>query len=200
MNINELSLNDIHNWPKPIKIAIIAGVFFIVLFAGYWFDLSNQSTKLEQAIAQETTLKQQFESRHQQLLKLEQYTKQIGTMKSQFGSMLKLLTGRAQIPSVLDDISKIGIKNGLTFKLFKPLQEKKSTFYYKLPINVTIIGTYHQFATFTSDIANLNRLVVLKNFAITPIEDEQGKPASEHKGKLLIKLSIYLYRYAEEKA
>ena len=65
----------------------------------------------------------------------------------------------------------VGIR-GLQFELFKPGQVVVRDYYAELPIDIKISGNYHDVGAFTSDIANLPRIVTLNN--LTLVANKEG--------------------------
>jgi type IV pilus assembly protein PilO len=73
--------------------------------------------------------------------------------------------------ALLSEINQAGINRGLQFELFKPGQVRLHDFYAELPIEIKLTGNYHALAGFTSDIANLQRIVTLDRIAITQLRE-----------------------------
>jgi type IV pilus assembly protein PilO len=69
--------------------------------------------------------------------------------------------------ALLSDINQAGLGRGLQFELFKPGQVVVKDYYAELPITIRITGNYHDLGAFTSDIANLPRIVTLNNLNLT---------------------------------
>jgi type IV pilus assembly protein PilO len=59
----------------------------------------------------------------------------------------------------------------LQFELFKPGQVRLDDFYAELPIQIKLTGKYHALAAFTSDVANLQRIVTIDGIAISQLAD-----------------------------
>lgn len=88
--------------------------------------------------------------------------------------MLKQLPNKAEMEALLSDINQAGLGRGLQFELFKPAtQESMYDFYAELPINIRVSGNYHDVGSFTSDVAQLPRIVTLNN--VTMSTDKEGK-------------------------
>ena len=68
--------------------------------------------------------------------------------------------------ALLSDITQAGVGRGLQFELFRPGQITVRDYYAELPISIRLIGSYHDIASFTSDIASLPRIVTLNNLGI----------------------------------
>lgn len=66
------------------------------------------------------------------------------------------------------DISQTGLANGLEIELFKPELEVRKEFYAEKPIQLRVIGHYHQFGKFVSGIAALPRIVTLHTITLSP--------------------------------
>jgi len=60
---------------------------------------------------------------------------------------------------------------GLQFELFKPGQVVVKDYYAELPIDIKVTGSYHDVGAFTSDIANLPRIVTLNNMSLIAGKD-----------------------------
>ena len=73
--------------------------------------------------------------------------------------------------ALLSDINQAGLGRGLQFELFKPGQVVVKDYYAELPIDIKISGNYHDVGAFTSDIANLPRIVTLNNMSLIAVKD-----------------------------
>ncbi|CAM2776144.1 type 4a pilus biogenesis protein PilO [Moritella viscosa] len=170
--LNELDLEDLGNWPKPAKIAI--NIIFSVLIAAlfYWVFISTSLQTLDKIEKKEASLRLQFEAKASLAGNLGLYTAQMSEMENLFNSMLRQLPSKSETAGLLDDLSYIGQHNGLQLRKFKWLQEVKRDFSYEVPVNLEVIGTFHQLGQFTSDIAALPRIVTLEDFTITKLQGE----------------------------
>lgn len=200
MNINfdELTIENIGTWPNPVKMVTLAIVFVLIMVGGYWFDTRAQIQVLKKVEFKERELKQTFEIKQHRAANLIEYSKQLEDMRKTFGALLHQLPSESEVPGLLEDISQSGIASGLEFKLFKPLPEKQLDFYSELPINITVIGDFHQLAAFVSSIASLDRIVTLHDFTIR--SEKTKKPAGSNDGRDLLTMQITAktYRYTGE--
>lgn len=190
-NINNLDPNNIGSWPLAARIIVIVLLCAAILFAGYYFDTSDQLLTLEKAQNKESNLKQTFETKQEKAKNLTAYKDQMKEMERSFGTLLKQLPGKTEVPGLLDDITRIGIQSGLVFELFKPGGESIKDFYAELPISIRVKGTYHQFGNFVSGTAALPRIVTLHDFSI-------AKPAKGSDGTMTMTATAKTYRYLEE--
>ncbi|RMN47305.1 type IV pilus assembly protein PilO [Pseudomonas syringae] len=191
VDLSELDLNNMGSWPAAIK--AIAGVLVAVLiFAlGYFFFIQDLETQLESTQASEVALKEQFSNKAFQAANLEPYRKQMEEMENTFGALLRQLPSDTEVPGLLEDITRTGLGSGLEFEEIKLLPEAVQQFYIELPIQITVVGGYHDLATFVSGVASLPRIVTLHDFEIKPVD-------SKVPAKLRMSILAKTYRYNDE--
>jgi type IV pilus assembly protein PilO len=168
-DLKSLDPNDPGRWPLPVRAGAVVLCFVVlsaVLF--YFFVWSDQKPRLDQAAAEETQLRDTFQSKHSKAVNLAVYQQQLADIERSFGALLRQLPGRTEVPSLLVDISQVGVGAGLEEKLFQPANEIKKDFYAELPIKIRLTGSYHQMGEFVSGIAALPRIVTLHDIKIKP--------------------------------
>jgi len=191
MDLNELDLTNVARWPASAQAVIILLLMACVIFLGYWFHTKDQLVVLAEAEKQEQDLKQIFEKKAKQAVNLEAYEKQLEEMRESFGAMLRQLPNETEVADLLVDVSQTGLASGLEFELFQPQAETPREFYAELPINIRVVGTYHEFGEFVSGVAALPRIVTLHNISINRV----GKGGED---KLAMNLTAKTYRYLED--
>ncbi|QEL63797.1 type IV pilus assembly protein PilO [Oryzomicrobium terrae] len=184
-----LNPNDPGAWPLAPRIALLVGVFIALLVAGWWFLWSDQLTELDGKREELEKLKTQFIDKKKQAVNLDLYTQQLAEIDRSFGTLLKQLPNKAEVESLLVEVNQAGLGRGLQFDLFKPGSETVKDFYAELPIQLKIVGNYHDFGAFAADIAKLPRIVTLSNMSITP----QPKD-----GSLVLDTTARTYRYLDD--
>lgn len=192
-NLNELTLDNVGQWPKAIKIGIVVFLSVLLIGLGYWLIVKKNFEQYDILKAEEVTLKNDFELKQRQASNLNAYRNQMIIMQERFGNMLKQLPTQNEMPGLLEDISKTGIASGLTFDLFAPLPEVQHDFYIEVPIKIVVVGNYHQFAVFLSRVAQMNRIVTLHDFMVEDVIPDKQKKAPV--GLLTMQMTAKIYRY-----
>ena len=191
--LQQLDPKDIGRWPLLFR-ALAVGVIFVVLTGVliYMVPMRNQMPDLDRARAEEVDLMRTFDERQRKAANFDQYRTQLKDMERSFGAMLRQLPGRTEVPSLLVDISQVGLSSGLQEKLFQPMPEVRKDFYAELPIKIRLTGSYHQFGAFVSGIAALPRIVTLHDISIAPESKDAGAD------RLTLDVTAKTYRYLDD--
>ncbi|WP_172202672.1 type 4a pilus biogenesis protein PilO [Niveibacterium sp. COAC-50] len=187
-DFRNLDPNDPGLWPLAPRIAALATVLIVLLGLAWWFDWKGQSEDLEQRVAQESQLKEEWLSKKRQAVNLDEYKRQLTEIDRQFGALLKQLPSKTEMENLLIDINQAGLGRGLQFELWKPNSESPKDFYAELPIALRVTGNYHDLGNFVGDVAKLPRIVTLNDLVIEPRKD----------GTLKMDALAVTYRYLDD--
>ena len=194
INLNELTMENLGQWPMPVKISVLFGVSILIIALGYWLIIQDNFSKYDRLKAQEKTLRADFESKQRQVFNLVEYRQQLQIMNERFASMLKKLPAKNEMPGLLEEISKTGVTSGLKFELFAPQPEITHDFYVELPIKIAVVGSYFQLAIFLSRVAEMDRIVTLHEFSVEGVTSKEHKLVSVDELVMSITAKIYRYR------
>lgn len=166
-------LNGRHpgQWPLIPRALCGVGVFVVAIGLGWFFYWNAQLEELALGEQEEVTLKQAYKGKIQQAVNLEGLRKQKAQVGEYVASLEKQLPSKAEMDALLSDINNAGLGRGLQFELFKPGQVVVKDYYAELPIDIKVTGNYHDVGAFTSDIANLPRIVTLNNMNLAVVKD-----------------------------
>jgi type IV pilus assembly protein PilO len=176
--------------PRMVLLASIVAVIMAVAFVFYWQSLLED---LDRGRQQEAQLRTQYTDKMRQAINLETLRKQKELVTLYVSQLEKQLPSKAEMDALLSDISQAGVGRGLQFELFKPGTVVARDYYAELPINLRLVGAYHDLGAFTSDLSNLPRIVTLHNLSIQ---------YQEKTGRLTMEAVAKTFRYldAEEVA
>jgi type IV pilus assembly protein PilO len=187
--LRRLNPRDIGTWPVLPKLGVLLLLIVVILGAGYMLDWSAQWDELNAARAKEDSLRNAFLDKKRQAINLDAYRKQLADIEQSFGAMLKQLPNRSEMEALLSDINQAGLGRGLQFELFKPASaEIMSDFYAELPIQIKVVGNYHDIGAFASDVSQLSRIVTLNNLGLSADKD----------GNLMMDATARTFRYLDE--
>ncbi len=198
LDVNDLDFSSAGQWSAPVKAIAAFSCFTVVLVAGYFFLITDMQAEFTIAKNQEQILRASFETKYQQAGLLEDYRQQAREMEEKFESILRKLPSDTEIPGLIEDITEVGIKNGLIFNQIDLQEEEQLEFYVEKPINIEVTGGYHELGAFVSDVSDLPRIVTLHDFEIKG--KGRSTTGSENRGGLLaMKITAKTYRYSVER-
>ena len=189
-------LNQVGNWPMAVKVIIWIVTFAGALAAGYFVHVTNLQSELAKSQQKEVQLRESYEEKYNAAAHLESYRQQQKDMEESFEAILRQLPGDTEIPGLIEDITLVGLKNGLSFQSIDLQPEVGHEFYIEKPIRIQVTGSYHDIGSFVSDVADLSRIVTLHDFDIKPIGNERGPEAG---GLLSMNILAKTYRYNDER-
>lgn len=166
-------LNGRHpaHWPLIPRLACGAALLVAVNVLGWFAYLQGLQEELDQGEQREVQLRDAYKSKIQQAINLPTLRKQKEQVGEYVSTLEKQLPSKAEMDALLSDINQAGLGRGLQFELFKPGQVVVKDYYAELPIDIKVTGNYHDVGAFTSDIANLPRIVTLNNLSLVAGKD-----------------------------
>lgn len=164
-------LDTIGFWPAPVKAIITVIIFSSCIAGGYFFHIQNMQIELTTVTGEEINLRVEFEQKAFLAANLEEYRAQTLTMEESFTELLRQLPSETEVPGLVDDVTNTGVGSGLEFANLVLPPEEIQEFYIEIPINLDVVGSYHDFGTFVSGVASLDRIVTLHDFTIRARDD-----------------------------
>jgi type IV pilus assembly protein PilO len=183
-----LTLENVGNWPPAPKTAAWAGAVVLCLIGG-WFGLwSGQVDKIQSLTAEEESLRAQYRQKLQQAVNLEELQRQKEQVNQYVVTLEKQLPSRSEMEELLSELSRAWTGRGVQFELLKPGARVVRDYYEEQPIALRVAGRFHDLGAFTSDLANLPRIVTLQNLAL-----QSGKD-----GGVVMDATIRSFRYLSD--
>ncbi|AUN93581.1 type IV pilus inner membrane component PilO [Pseudazoarcus pumilus] len=183
-----LDPNDPGVWPTGPRIAIFIALLVGTVAAAWYFDWRDQAELLERRQTEEVQLRADWANKKRQAVNLEAFKRQLEETDRQFGALLRQLPNKAEMDQLLADINQAGLGRGLLFELFRPGGENVKDFYAEMPIDISIVGSYHDLGEFVADVARMPRIVTLGNISIDRLGEE----------RLRFRARAVTYRYLDE--
>ena len=190
-----LTADNVGTWPILPRLVLWGFVVVLCAVIGYVVLWKDQMDQLDQLRAREDTLKAEYKSKLQQAINLDELRRQKDQVNQYVLTLEKQLPSKAEMDALLSDINQAGIGRGLQFELFRPGQTVLRDYYAELPIAVRVTGRYHDLGAFTSDIANLPRIVTLNNLNL---QSQSKDPAKGDNGVLALDAIAKTFRYLDE--
>lgn len=164
-------------------IVLISGAFIFLIYMPKAEAIKKMETEI-------TTLEEKIrigKIRAKNLPALKAKNADIG---KKLRAALELLPDEREIPSLLREITELGKKAGLEFKLFVPELEAQKDFFAEIPVSIEVEGDYRNVARFFYKVSNMKRIV--------NIIDVTVKPKAKLSETLLTKCKAITYRFKEK--
>ncbi|BBO77039.1 pilus assembly protein PilO [Desulfosarcina widdelii] len=174
---------------KIQRIGIWIGVLVLIVAAFVYFSYLPNFKQIDKLRNKLAKIEKQLEVAKKNARELNAFRKKMQEAEDQFKIVMQALPEKEEIPTLLTGISRAGKDAGLEFILFQPKPERKKDFYAEIPVAIKVIGGYHGVATFFENVAELNRIVNIRDVHMVPDKGSE---------KLLTNCSAVTYKFLEE--
>jgi type IV pilus assembly protein PilO len=191
----DLNLDKIFKLPLAQKVIILIAVNIILL--GLFYYMFYESKLEESSTLQEELTKLQAKHAEQKkvIADLPKWRKENEELKVKFKELLKLLPNTKEIPSLLTNISYLAQDCGLEILLFQPQNEVVKGFYADIPVDMQVLGDYHNIGHFFDKVSKLKRIV---NISDLTISTGKKKRTDSDKPKLNSKFKVITFKFIEK--
>lgn len=197
-DFNNIDLKNAGNLPLPIKAVLLIMLALVLGVMGFMLLINPSMKKLHEIKEKEQALRQDFMLKKMQAIKIKAYEQQVADVQQTFGVLLKQLPDKSEMDGLLTDINQAGLSQGLSFEAFVPQEEIVKEFYAEKPINIKVLGHYHELGLFVTEVAKLPRIVTLDSLHIQPYaKDEKQQHATATKDLLVMEAVAKTYRYLD---
>lgn len=165
-------LDRLQRLSKLQRIALWAGLLTVLIGAFVYFAYLPKFKKIESLNTQLARLESQLEVAKNNARQLNAFRKKMQDAEEEFLIVMRALPEKEEIPTLLTGVSNAGKDSGLDFILWQPGPELPKDFYAEIPVAVRVTGDYHGVATFFENVAEMNRIVNIRDIQMTP--DREG--------------------------
>lgn len=193
-----ISMDSILKLPTPKKVLIliailgvITGLYFYMFFIPTQEELKALRGDLDKVLRELNESKTITRD-------LQKFKEQVEKLNVELKNALTQLPNEKEIPEILRNISSLGKESNLEFTLFRPKPEEHQQFYARVPIELILVGSYHNTGIFFDKVSKLPRIINVVDFNMTRAKDTKGKGETE----ILVNTSCLLntYRFMETKS
>ncbi len=194
-----ISMDSISKLPTSKKLLILLA-FVVVISGLYVYLLHlPQQAKLNGLRRELGKLNDELKESEAVKRELAKFQKEDEALQRKLILALAQLPNKKEIPTLLRNISSLGKGSGLEFLLFKPKPEERvgaapgkqkpgapgkqkpgapgkrkpeepQDFYARVPLELTMLGSYHNVAVFFDKISKLDRIINILNFSMGDVK------------------------------
>jgi type IV pilus assembly protein PilO len=164
-----MKLEDLNNLPLYQKAVAFASVLVFILavfFYTMYMPKKSEITRLEGEVSK---IQNEINVNMTKARRLEELKKENEALERELVLKKQQLPSEAEVESLLKEVSELGLRVGLEFKLWRPENKRinPSNLYVEIPVNVEISGDYHLVAGFFDRVGKLPRIVNIENISMT---------------------------------
>lgn len=195
-NWRDLEFDEIPEWPIKVQNIVLMICVIVTFGLAYWFVYIPLNEQLLDAKQQEDDLKLTLRAKAIDAVKLEYLDQLLMTLESQFDDLNKQLPAKTELAELLSGINETGLRYNLEFKQLNwqpeieenwsssiPLQKIVS-----VPLQMVLHGKYQDIGYFSSELANLERVIAFNEFTLARIRKESDED-------LKFNVTAYTYRH-----
>jgi type IV pilus assembly protein PilO len=158
---------------------VLVGIASVVVVYLYFFSailpfghraVSEERGKFEQEYRQ---LSADLSKARQTLTNREEVEQQYQVITRRWEVASELLPEERELPSLLRRVSLVGQQSGVEFELFEPQSMIAGEVYTENPVNVRVVGSYHEVGAFLAEVANLQRIVNVSNLELSDLDEDE---------------------------
>ncbi len=140
-----------------VMLAGLAYVYFMTTPVPLTYQ--NRAQLLEESRAKAAEIEAQLQKAKIAVRDMEKLEREYSNLHNRWMVARELLPADKEVAALLRKVTVAGTRAGVDFVIFQPLGQVAGEDYTENPVQVGVIGTYHQIATFLSNVANLSRIV-----------------------------------------
>jgi type IV pilus assembly protein PilO len=160
---------DLRNIPPYVKVIILVAVFLIPVITFYFLVYSPKSKEIKALDASIAKLDNEIATAEVKVRRLDELKAENEKLKQQLAELKEQMPEEEEVSVLLKQVSDLGLTSGLAILLWKPGSKKPDPegVYVEIPVQVEVVGGYHDLGVFYSHISNLKRIVNISNIKIT---------------------------------
>ncbi|WP_240746296.1 type 4a pilus biogenesis protein PilO [Trichloromonas acetexigens] len=147
---------------------VIAGLFVYLMYLPMREELAGLQQK-------DASLQSKIQEDQRIADNLPKFKAEFEKMEALLNDALTELPNEKEIPNLLTSITALAKESGLNVTLFKPGAEKPKGFYAEVPVELKMVGSYHEVALFSDAVAKLPRIVNINNLTLASPKDDSGR-------------------------
>jgi type IV pilus assembly protein PilO len=148
------------------KLGLLIGGVLAFLLIDWTYIYGPRSATLDQVRAQVTALEDELQAKRTKSNARAEFERELQLLTGQVRQAEARLPDEREIASLLSNIASNARAVGLDLTLFRNRQESYADFYARVPVEMTMRGTYHELAQFLDRVKRLDRIVNVSDIAI----------------------------------
>ena len=166
----EALLNRIAQLQVAVKLAILAGLLVLVgvgYYYGFYMDLVDETAQNEEVLRKAHAELTQYQKRKDQR---KAYLNEVNQLRDEQKELLRMLPHSDDIEQFIESMNAQVEASGLTRVASVRETAVAEEIYIRIPIRMSVVGTYHQINRFFKNMSDLQRIVTISDLSLVPAD------------------------------
>jgi len=161
-------------WGQVVLMAVIASV---IVGLAYWFFPNISETRTQIATQEETWNDKQREIRKGQAIeqRLQEFEREVESLERKLSDVAQILPRDTETGDLLQWIKNLGDQSNLDLKSFSPGGLRPVEFYKEFPIEMHVVGNYHDLGIFLDRVSKYSRIINVDKLQMDAEKSEPDK-------------------------
>ncbi len=190
--MNDL-VDRLMDMPVRQRVLMLVGFVFMVFFAYAYFIYWPRADQIDQLRADLQTKVEDLEKKKALAANLSKAKAELEDLRAALRKAVAQLPDTKEIPDLLSGISAVARESGLEIAQFRQRPEIYRDFYAEVPVEILVRGTYFQVEEFFNQVAELTRIVNVKDIGMKGPNVVEEDPV-----KLQTSCSATTFRFLDE--
>ena len=159
----------------PQKAGIVAALLFAMAGGYYYFfyaELLDETARNQAAIAEAQQEKEQYETRKREY---QAFRLEVNQLLEEQKELLRMLPKKDDIEQFIEQVNAQVELAGLSKVSSIREQARSEQMYVRIPIRMSLVGSYHQINRFFKNIGELKRIVTISDLQLAPAEQNNAR-------------------------
>ncbi len=185
---------DLKNLPWWGKVAIAVVVCGVLAFTQYRMaplDLTRKAERIEELESKIEKNRAEIRRGRQAQAQIEELQRDIASLERKLVDLRQILPTGPELGDLLKWIKALADQTNLELQVFNPQSLAEREFLREQPIQMEVLGNYHQLGMFFDRISKYQRIINVENVTIGPANKGRGKVRATIKANFVAKTFIY---------
>jgi type IV pilus assembly protein PilO len=147
--------------------AIMTALAVAIVVACYWFVFSDMKQEITELSADLEEKNQKIQEGLAIERKLPEFEREVASLQRRLGDIQQILPTGTETGDLLRWIKNMSDQSNLDLKVFNPGQLQPREFYREFPIEMDVVGRYHDLGIFLDRVSKYSRIINVDNLRMS---------------------------------
>lgn len=142
-----------------LKIGVVAVISALMTLGSWYFFVKPAQEQTQRLESERRRLEGEYIDKQQIADNLNEYRREKAELEEKLEEALMELPQEAAIDELLRQLHELGTAAELQIVSIEPQDETKEEFFARIPVKMTVSGSYHEILTFLDEVGRMKRIV-----------------------------------------